>query len=369
MNSCFQKLKRASLIIGLAISGTAGAGALAPTNALTFNFTSASGNVTPDVVNGFQQAGALWSSLLSDNVTVNVSIDYLHLGGNTLGQAGSYQGTVSYSAFYAALNADRTSADDIAAVSSLSNSSTFNRLINYTSNNPNGAGSLTAYTDNPNNTITINTANAHALGLYGGYTGLDAEIIFSSDYAWDFNRSDGISAGQYDFIGVAAHEIGHALGFTSSIDELDNSGGTQTASSFTATPLDLFRFSTASTTQNAIDFTVGTTDKYFSLDKGVTKIASFSTGTVNGDTWQASHWQDSQSLGIMDPTTASQEILQITQNDLRAFDAIGWNRVSDPTKLPEPEQYVGTLMVMAFGVRTIVKRKRLAAKKVDKSEA
>lgn len=65
----------------------------------------------------------------------------------------------------------------------------------------------------------------------------------------------------------------------------------------------------------------------------------------------------------MDPTTASQEILQITQNDLRAVDTIGWTRSS--TKLPEPDRYLGTLIFASIGAIAIVKRNRVAAKAID----
>ena len=43
--------------------------------------------------------------------------------------------------------------------------------------------------------------------LTGDTGGTDAEIQFSTTFAFDFNPFDGVSAGQYDFIGVAIHEI------------------------------------------------------------------------------------------------------------------------------------------------------------------
>ncbi len=46
-------------------------------------------------------------------------------------------------------------------------------------------------------------------------------MSFSNQYVWDFDRSDGITAGAIDFVGVAAHEIGHALGFRSGVDLAD----------------------------------------------------------------------------------------------------------------------------------------------------
>ena len=99
--------------------------------------------------------------------------------------------------------------------------------------------------------------------------------------------------------------------------------------------VDLFRYSTASTAQNVNDWTASTTPKYFSLNRGVTSIAGFSTGRTWGDGQQNSHWKDSLGLGIMDPTAAQGELLSIKPNDVTLFDTIGWNLAP----IPEPSTY------------------------------
>ncbi len=368
MNSYPTLLKRFVLATGISLGSIGGSGALAPANALTFDFAAVSTFTAANadyqnVLTGFQQAGALWAPLFNDNVTVKIAIDYKSLGAGTLGEASTQETFVSYQNFYNALSADSKTTADTSAVNSLTNGANFNRLINYTSNNPNGAGSTTAYPDTDNQ-VALTTANARALGINVNPT-TDAIISFNSDSAWDFK------GGTFDFVGVAAHEIGHALGFVSSVDNLDRSGGTANANApeFTVTSLDLFRYSAASKAQNAIDFTVGKADKYFSIDKGNTAIAAFATGSVNGDGWMAGHWQDNASLGIMDPTTSPDELLQISQNDVLAFDAIGWDRSTVPLsarkKVPEPASYVGTLVFMAVGVRMLIKHKRNLAKSIE----
>ena len=85
------------------------------------------------------------------------------------------------------------------------------------------------------------------------------------------------------------------------------------------TPLDLFRY------QNGIrDWTVGGTP-CFSINGGATCGALFSTGYYLGDHYQASHWKNGKHLGILNPSAIAGSALQISGNDLAAFDAIGWN--------------------------------------------
>jgi hypothetical protein len=60
-------------------------------------------------------------------------------------------------------------------------------------------------------------------------------------------------------------------------------------------------------------------------------VALFATGIVFGDGRQASHWKDDLGIGIMDPTAARGERLDISVPDLRAFDVLGYTAA-----VPEP---------------------------------
>ena len=69
---------------------------------------------------------------------------------------------------------------------------------------------------------------------------------------------------------------------------------------------------------------------YFSVDEGVTTIAAFSTGAVNGDGKQASHFATGVA-GIMNPGFAPGAEFNPTGIDVTAMDAIGWNIVPEPS--------------------------------------
>ena len=235
------------------------------------------------------------------------------------------------------MTADRTSSDDFTAVVNLQTASSLKLSENSTSDNPNGSGSAALFTDNNNSTnskiVRMANANAKALGLWAGNNAAsDANISFSNSFAWDFDASNGTTASAFDFVGIATHEIGHALVFISGVDVLDanGTGSFSSAASTYVSTLGLFRHSVTSRANNAVDWAADNRDKYFSLDGGSTPGTQLSTGLTYGDGRQASHWKDNLGLGIMDPTAGYGETLAIAANDLQAFYGIGWNLGSEP---------------------------------------
>jgi hypothetical protein len=348
----------------------AGAAALVfsnASNALTFNFTFLPGT-TAQAQQGFIDAGMRWSALFSDPVTIDLTVGQQSLGSSTLAAVSLTTSSFSYSNFKSALTSDQVTATDTLAVSNLPGGPSFGMLINRTADNPNGSGSATPYVDSVganNAMIRMSNANAKALNLSPVLaivgqcaSACDGSIVFNSDTFWDYNPNDGIISSAFDFVGIAAHEIGHTLGFISGVDVLDTNsppnGSPLAADQLTfVSSLDMFRFSAASIAAGGlgtIDWTANTTAKYFSLDKGATVGASFSTGDIHGDFQQASHWKDGQGLGIMDPTAAPGEALVVGANDEMAFDAIGWNL----SPIPEPQTYA----LFAMGLLGLALRRR-----------
>lgn len=330
---------------------------------------------------GFEAAVGLWANVFNDPVTIRLDVRFAELGAGILGSTGSTTNSVGYSVIRNALTADARSMTDMAAVASLEAGP-----ITFVSNEPPAAGPIDARTrfrDNnntfDNNNINANTAQMKAMGLTPTYAAnnpgqRDGSVSFSTAFTWDFDPTDGITAGAFDFVGVAAHEIGHALGFRSGVDLADVNAlpgralpGVRGLNNIAwGTVHDLFRYGEFDG-EVVRDWSIGGAPCY-SLNGGADCVALMSTGRTNGDLRQASHWKDDILLGIntpiglMDPTatgpSGSRPMMFISQADLIAFDAMGYDLVT--AVIPEPATWA--MLIAGFGfVGGALRRRRTMA--------
>jgi hypothetical protein len=233
----------------------------------------------------------------TDPITINISVGYGEVGGQAmgsgaLGESLTYLNFYGYSQLLGALTGDATTASDQTAVASLP------------AGNPAGSGSY-----------LVPTAEAKALGLMGASSSLDGSIGFSSiPGIFDYNNSDGVSAGQYDFFGVVAHELSEIMGRIIL-------GG----SSYS--PFSLFDYSSAGVRDMS-----GAQPGYFSIDGGKTNLDSFNS-VAGGD---LGDWASSVGNDAFLAFAKSGVVLPVTQADLTTLDAIGWNLASSGSPPPPP---------------------------------
>ncbi len=354
---------------------------------------------------GFKIAADYWGAILTNNVTINLGVGTASLASGIIGSTGSIRSDYSLVNWENRINATKsTSAVDsnIVLPSLTTNGASF--ITNGVGADGNDDLTTQRYVNGSTTSSKILYLNNSLIKAIGGTAGgvtntsIDGNVQFSTNFNFDFDPTDGISANTFDFIGVAIHEIGHALGFVSGVDLLDvygvgpgtspNEGrlGYSLNDTSIYSALDMFRYSNdpnnvAPGSGPARDLAVGGT-KYFSIDGGATALFgnTMSTGRYNGDGQQASHWKDAAGCqignGLLDPTFCFGQTGFVTGLDLAAYDAMGWNlsvnaltyaNTSTATIYRQfatavPETATWGMMILGFGLMGGAMRRRSAPK-------
>jgi hypothetical protein len=286
----------------------------------------------PQAKEGFMRAAETWKSRIETTAPVTLIID-VDFGPTRFGQSfpqgvlgstnsQSLRNTNGYAALRNALIQKASSGSETALYSALPQASV-----------PTDIGETVEF--------IVPSALLRALGMINAVADPSGEqaqfgpppsIGFNSNFAFDFDPSDGIDADKTDFDAVAVHEIGHLLGFTSRVGARELNPSLNPSVSV----IDLMRFrpgvtmATFTTAQRPLSS--GGEHRFFAGSEEIPLSTGRPDGS-GGDGNQASHWKDNQllgrNIGIMDPRLGRGERVVLTDNDLRAYDAFGYTLRTD----------------------------------------
>ena len=237
-----------------------------------------------------EAVAAFFESSFTDPVTINVRVER-GLSGGLLGHSDyALTGPYTFAQITSALAQETHSGSDVIALAHLP---TVDPI----------SGTHAYY---------MTSAQAKALGLQGASDALDGTVQFANNPPFDYDRSDGITPGSYDFYGTVAHELSEVMG-----RELNAIGNeVQTGKPNGYYPFDLFKYSAA-----GVPTFVGTTPGYFSPDGGVPNLDNFNADSDDdfGD------WASSAGDDAFRAFSDSGVVNAVTPTDIVVMDVIGWD--------------------------------------------
>lgn len=283
----------------------------------------------PDARDGFIEAAALWGSFIQTPITIVIDVDF---GPTRFGTpfAQGVLGSTNTQLLLSSSGYPNVRAKLIAGASSPTETQLYNALPG--AQVPTDIGTTVAIATPSATLRALGEINSDADVALEPNFGLPPAVGFNSNFLFDFDPTDGIDPNRIDFEAVAVHEIGHALGFSSRIGvrEIDSSA------TLAVSVFDLFRFRPGVTlatfpTANRILSSGG--EHVFFAGAPELRLSTGRSNGTGGDGFQGSHFKDDsfgEYIGIMDPAIAFGERNEITDNDLKVFDSIGYTLRSTP---------------------------------------
>ncbi len=261
-----------------------------------------------------QYAASILDSLITNNITVNIGVGW---GEITTGGSISANGTVTGGSSVSVTNG----AEGGAAAAYFVNYSTVVASLQQINASDNTTAMTTALANLPTtdpsggNEFFVAPALQKAWGLLpASSTTLDGQVGFStndlSGFSWNFSTANRAIANEGDFVGMALHELTHALG-----------RGSDAGFDQHPTTLDLYRYTSAG---NLVFGPPSAATPYFSIDGGQTNLGYYAPSSDPAD-WgnssggaknvPADSFDATGTIGVEQPLTAT----DITELNVMGF--------------------------------------------------
>ncbi|MDD4913719.1 MAG: NF038122 family metalloprotease [Methylococcales bacterium] len=280
-------------------------------HALTINGIFFSG-VTAAEQSAFNYAASQFESMFSNNITVNIDVQPV--------SGVSYLGAAS-------------------ANLSLFNTSSYNQIATAITAADSQASLPGTISFGSTNYIAMTYAEAEALNLTGNNPyAIAGTFTFNTTYQYSTDPNNQAVAGEYDFIGVAEHEIAHLLGRIPGLDSSLSNGATY------LTPLDFFRYTDVLGQPTSSPTAIN--GAYFSINGGVTNSQTFSSSSDYSD-WAGSNPSDPFNA----ITTSGVNNGAMTTADIQVMQALGYTLVPLPIPAASGLFMAGCLGLMIIAVR------------------
>jgi hypothetical protein len=281
-------------------------------------------------------AATVFTSNFSDPITVNIAVDGVTgtgvFGHSNTGLIGFT--TNGWSNMQAKLVADSKTADDATATGA--------------------GGSLAGADPTGGAAIWATRSEAKALGIIASDGANDGTTTFGSGFNWSFNST--ATGSQYDFQGVADHEISEVLGRLGLGGQQINVGGTN----FTSySVVDLFSYRSAGVRVLGNGGAAGQ-EGSFSINGGTTLLMQYNdqfSNALDYRDWNTTTPYTPDSFNQFSNNGVANPVSNV---DLKELDVIGYDRIIQTTGTPEPS--TGIVLFASLLLGGFVRRRVLSQK-------